>query len=512
MAPLPDSLQQHPVLLGQMPELLPEFDPVRRLKPQFAIGDDVATTLPLTPSSIGSVMSPRFHHSGIDNHLDNGSVRRVTPGGGFYPKGEQQQQQQQNEYVTTGYGSTMDRYGMSGGGNANGAAAPLNGAHYNTATNGSSGSRFEEAEGWRGGARSGAVGPSSSTGHGPVALPPPQDLASQGFEGGMGPGGHVGPVGTRRGAVSGAAGSSAHLYDQPSAGHQRHDSEGGPSTYPPSDSSYADAQNHNANYAALTSPFIPNAAGFSSPANRTQLDERAPPQSTLRQSENAYYPPTPSDASSSPQYAGAEFPGSSGQGVASLAQGGNGNWPMHSAQRVAYQAGAANGYTSPALSHHETQATHAYTGGVDNSGQNGYSYSYPPGNGQMSVNGAYPQAVPGSSQRHQYPTGPGGPIPPVGAGPSASIPSGASNSPAAQSAGTPGAAPFWPPPYRPAPAAPPARNFKCSACPASFARNHDLKRHARIHLAVKPFPCGYCDKSFSRKDALKRHILVKVGF
>lgn len=199
MAPLPDSLQQHPVLLGQMPELLPEFDPVRRLKPQFAIGDDVATTLPLTPSSIGSVMSPRFHHSGIDNHLDNGSVRRVTPGGGFYPKGEQQQQQQQNEYVTTGYGSTMDRYGMSGGGNANGAAAPLNGAHYNTATNGSSGSRFEEAEGWRGGARSGAVGPSSSTGHGPVALPPPQDLASQGFEGGMGPGGHVGPVGTRRG-------------------------------------------------------------------------------------------------------------------------------------------------------------------------------------------------------------------------------------------------------------------------------------------------------------------------
>ena len=47
------------------------------------------------------------------------------------------------------------------------------------------------------------------------------------------------------------------------------------------------------------------------------------------------------------------------------------------------------------------------------------------------------------------------------------------------------------------------RPFKCDECPQSFNRNHDLKRHKRIHLAVKPFPCGYCDKSFSRKDALK---------
>ncbi|KAL6705496.1 hypothetical protein ACN47E_006612 [Coniothyrium glycines] len=59
---------------------------------------------------------------------------------------------------------------------------------------------------------------------------------------------------------------------------------------------------------------------------------------------------------------------------------------------------------------------------------------------------------------------------------------------------------------------PPAANdrpFKCDQCPQSFNRNHDLKRHKRIHLAVKPFPCAHCDKSFSRKDALKRHILVK---
>ena len=61
----------------------------------------------------------------------------------------------------------------------------------------------------------------------------------------------------------------------------------------------------------------------------------------------------------------------------------------------------------------------------------------------------------------------------------------------------------------PHPPSQPAHNdrpFKCDQCPQSFNRNHDLKRHKRIHLAVKPFPCGHCDKSFSRKDALKvRH-------
>ena len=51
------------------------------------------------------------------------------------------------------------------------------------------------------------------------------------------------------------------------------------------------------------------------------------------------------------------------------------------------------------------------------------------------------------------------------------------------------------------------RPFKCDQCPQSFNRNHDLKRHKRIHLAVKPFPCGHCEKSFSRKDALKVRVL-----
>lgn len=54
------------------------------------------------------------------------------------------------------------------------------------------------------------------------------------------------------------------------------------------------------------------------------------------------------------------------------------------------------------------------------------------------------------------------------------------------------------------------RPFKCDVCPQSFNRNHDLKRHKRIHLAVKPFPCLHCDKSFSRKDALKVRSLSKV--
>jgi len=60
-----------------------------------------------------------------------------------------------------------------------------------------------------------------------------------------------------------------------------------------------------------------------------------------------------------------------------------------------------------------------------------------------------------------------------------------------------------PPPPNP----PNDRPFRCDQCPQSFNRNHDLKRHKRIHLAVKPFPCGHCDKSFSRKDALKVGLL-----
>ena len=48
------------------------------------------------------------------------------------------------------------------------------------------------------------------------------------------------------------------------------------------------------------------------------------------------------------------------------------------------------------------------------------------------------------------------------------------------------------------------RPFCCTTCPASFARNHDLKRHVRLH-DKKAWKCGGCQKIFSRRDAIKRH-------
>ena len=48
------------------------------------------------------------------------------------------------------------------------------------------------------------------------------------------------------------------------------------------------------------------------------------------------------------------------------------------------------------------------------------------------------------------------------------------------------------------------RPFCCIICPASFARNHDLKRHVRLH-DKKAWKCGGCQKFFSRRDAIKRH-------
>ncbi|KAI0052585.1 hypothetical protein FA95DRAFT_1239579 [Auriscalpium vulgare] len=48
------------------------------------------------------------------------------------------------------------------------------------------------------------------------------------------------------------------------------------------------------------------------------------------------------------------------------------------------------------------------------------------------------------------------------------------------------------------------RPFHCDFCPASFARNHDLKRHMKLHDR-KAWKCAGCDKVFSRRDAIKRH-------
>ena len=41
-------------------------------------------------------------------------------------------------------------------------------------------------------------------------------------------------------------------------------------------------------------------------------------------------------------------------------------------------------------------------------------------------------------------------------------------------------------------------------CPASFVRNHDLKRHMLLH-DKKAWRCAGCNKIFSRRDAIKRH-------
>ncbi|KAJ2834496.1 hypothetical protein GGI24_000353 [Coemansia furcata] len=38
----------------------------------------------------------------------------------------------------------------------------------------------------------------------------------------------------------------------------------------------------------------------------------------------------------------------------------------------------------------------------------------------------------------------------------------------------------------------PARPFKCETCDQSFSRNHDLKRHVKIHSGVKPHKCPKC--------------------
>lgn len=49
--------------------------------------------------------------------------------------------------------------------------------------------------------------------------------------------------------------------------------------------------------------------------------------------------------------------------------------------------------------------------------------------------------------------------------------------------------------------------FQCTQCSLSFRRNHDLKRHLKIHLPVRPYVCKFCSKGFNRKDALRRHLM-----
>jgi uncharacterized Zn-finger protein len=53
------------------------------------------------------------------------------------------------------------------------------------------------------------------------------------------------------------------------------------------------------------------------------------------------------------------------------------------------------------------------------------------------------------------------------------------------------------------------KTFYCHLCPTTFSRNHDLKRHIRIHLGIRPHKCQTCPKTFTRADALHRHVHIR---
>ncbi|KAI8918050.1 hypothetical protein BC831DRAFT_385549, partial [Entophlyctis helioformis] len=51
------------------------------------------------------------------------------------------------------------------------------------------------------------------------------------------------------------------------------------------------------------------------------------------------------------------------------------------------------------------------------------------------------------------------------------------------------------------------RPYVCTLCPASFSRQHDLKRHtSSVHERQRKYgPCAHCRSVFLRSDAYKRH-------
>ncbi|KAI9103223.1 hypothetical protein DFS34DRAFT_576478 [Phlyctochytrium arcticum] len=56
-----------------------------------------------------------------------------------------------------------------------------------------------------------------------------------------------------------------------------------------------------------------------------------------------------------------------------------------------------------------------------------------------------------------------------------------------------------------------ARPYACPACPITFLRKHDMKRHfASLHDAEKQYKCPNCGAGFARTDALRRHMDVEA--
>lgn len=48
-------------------------------------------------------------------------------------------------------------------------------------------------------------------------------------------------------------------------------------------------------------------------------------------------------------------------------------------------------------------------------------------------------------------------------------------------------------------------------CDHHFRRQHDLKRHQKLHTGERPYRCSDCYRSFARQDALNRHRRAEGG-
>ncbi|CAL4085941.1 unnamed protein product, partial [Meganyctiphanes norvegica] len=55
------------------------------------------------------------------------------------------------------------------------------------------------------------------------------------------------------------------------------------------------------------------------------------------------------------------------------------------------------------------------------------------------------------------------------------------------------------------------KQYHCSFCDKSFAKNSYLQDHKKIHTGERPYQCSYCDTCFTTKNYLKIHIRKHAG-
>lgn len=53
--------------------------------------------------------------------------------------------------------------------------------------------------------------------------------------------------------------------------------------------------------------------------------------------------------------------------------------------------------------------------------------------------------------------------------------------------------------------------LQCDICQHHFRRQHDLKRHRKLHTGERPYVCKRCSRPFARLDALNRHQRAEGG-